>query len=539
MIGGWAAFLLLTSACAGPITEGPGAPQPRENPTTRQVTVLYVADLHAQLESHHEVFHRGDADERTVLAGGFARLATAIEEVRAERGHDVLLIDGGDTIQGSGVAAFTEGAAVVPALAPLGIDVGVPGNWEVAYGPDALRQRARELGHPLVASNLRDATTGERELAPVVVREVAGVRVAVVGYTDPDVPRRQPPAYSEGLRYDGPEALPALVTSARAGGAEVVLLTSHIGLPKALALTPSVPGIDVHLSADTHERTYQPIDVGGTWVVEPGAFGSFLGRLDLWVRDGKVVDRRWELIEVTAERFAEHPATRRAVDAALAAHRARLDAVVGKTAVPLMRHDVVETSLDAVLADALREATGTEAALSNGFRFGSPIQPGPIRESDLWNVYPVVSRLKTGLVTGRQLREFWERELENVFAADPAKQFGGWVPRPSGMTVQFEVDAAKGHRVRHLSIAGQPVEDDRLYAITACDREGDAPDTLCRIPHARDVKVLDVDAHEAVRRYLRRHDPLVAPLPGRVVALDRPGPMPSQVPALEAARRQP
>jgi 2',3'-cyclic-nucleotide 2'-phosphodiesterase (5'-nucleotidase family) len=503
------------------------------------VTVLYVADLHAQLESHPEVFDRGGPEERTVLAGGFARLATAIEEIRAERGDGVLVVDGGDTLQGSGAGALTEGAAVVGALAPLGIDVGVPGNWEVAYGPGALRRRARELGHPLIASNLRDGATGEREFPPLVVREVAGVRVAVVGFTDPDVPRRQPPAYSEGLRYDGPEALPALVAGARADGAEIVLLTSHVGLPKALALTPSVPGVDVHLSADTHERTVRPIDVGGTWVVEPGAFGSFLGRLDLWVRDGKVVDRRWELIEVTAERFAEHPATRRAVDAALAPHRARLDAPVGQTAVPLLRYDVVETSLDAVLADALRETTGTEVALSNGFRFGSPILPGPIRESDLWNVYPVVSRLKTGRVSGRQLRDFWERELENVFAADPTRKFGGWVPRPSGMTVRFEVDAPRGHRVRELTIGGQPVEDDRLYAITACDREGDAPDTLCRIPHARDVLVLDVDAHEAVRRYLRRHDPVVAPPPGRVVALDRPGPMPSQVPALAPTRREP
>lgn len=509
---------VLVTACSA----GGSAPTPTTPQAARQtITILHVADLHAQLEPHLELFFH-DGKDRIELAGGFARVAAAIRHERAARGANVLVLDGGDTIQGSGAAALTKGAAVVGPLTALGIDVALPGNWEVVYGAETLRTRARELPYPMIAANIRDAKTGERLFPPYAIREVGGVRVGILGYTDPDVPRRQPPTYSAGLTYDGPEELPALARELREKhGAAVVILMSHIGLSKAVALTPSVPGIDIHLSADTHERTYKPIDVGGTLVVEPGAFGSFLGRFELTVEGGRVVDRRWELVELTAAKFPEAADVREHVTRALAPHRQDLDAVVGQVAGTLARYDVVETSLDAVLADALRDATGTEIALSNGFRFGSPITEGPVRQADLWNVYPVVTRLKIGTVTGRQLREFWERELENVFSVDATKRFGGWLPRPSGMTVRFRAGAPAGQRLIELRVGGVPLEDAREYTITACEREGDAPDMLCRMPKVKGTRVMDIDAHEAVRRYLRR-GPVTPPKERRVEAVDLP-----------------
>lgn len=491
---------------------------------TSKLTVLFVADLHGQLEPHPELFWN-EKGERVEAAGGFARIAAAIEAIRREQGRDsVLVIDGGDTIQGSGVAALTEGAAIIPALNGLGIDVGVPGNWEVVYGTPVLRQRIEEIAHPLIAANVRDTQSGERVFEPYLVREVGGVRVAVVGYTDPEVPLRQPPAYSKGFSYDGPEDLRGLVDEVRTKhGAEVVLLASHIGLAKAVALAGDLPGVDLHLSSDTHERTYEPIERHGTWIVEPGAFGSFLGRLDLEVRDGRITDRRWELIELTASRFPEEaPEVRTRVDESLAPLKDRLDHVIGHTEAPLARYAITETTLDNLLSDALREATGTDIALSNGFRFGTPILPGPITQFDLWNAYPIVTPLKTGVVTGRQLLDFWERELENVFATNPAKRFGGWLPRPSGMEVTFEAGAPAGERVREIRVGGEPLELDRRYSITACEREGDLPDTVCRIPNVLDPRVLDFDAHDAVRRYLAKRERIHAPLEGRVRGVDLP-----------------
>lgn len=487
-----------------------------------QVTVLYVADLHAQLREHPELFWNGGR-ERTELAGGFARVAAAIAQIRAERGGEVLVLDAGDTIQGSGAAALTEGRALVEPLNLLGLDAAIPGNWEVVYGAKALRARAGELNYPLFAANLRDSATGNRVFPPRFVKEVAGVKVAVVGYTDPDVPLRQPPGYSAGLRYDTDAELQTLVKDAREqDGADVVLLMSHIGLAKAVDLAGKVKGVDAHLSGDTHERTYEPIEQSGSWVVEPGAFGSFLGRLDLWVEDGRVVDRRWELIELTASRFPEDPTVKAAVEKALAPLDARLGSVVGQTTAQLARYAVVENPLDNLLADAIRAAGGTQIALSNGFRFGTPWLPGPVTEADLWNVYPIVNLLKTGKVKGSQLRAFFEQELENVFAKEPARRFGGWLPRPSGLTLEFNAFAEKGKRIVSLQVGGQPVRDDETYTVTACEREGDAPDTLCRIPHVQDARVLDVDAHEAVRRYLKAAPRMSGELDGRAVGLDLP-----------------
>ncbi|HLV59769.1 MAG TPA: bifunctional metallophosphatase/5'-nucleotidase [Fredinandcohnia sp.] len=513
---------LLSTACRGDPLGGQAA-----QPSTRHVTILFAADLHAQLEEHDELFWHGE--ERIERAGGFARLAKAIRQIRAERGGAVLAIDGGDTIQGSAAAAWTEGRAVVPALNAVGFDLGIPGNWEVVYGPGTLRARAAEIRHPLVAANLHDAVTGERLFSPWVIREVGGVRIGVIGYTDPDVPLRQPPAYSEGLAYRGPEELSALAAEVREAGAEVVLLVSHIGLARALALTEEVEGIDVHLSSDTHERTYTPIDRKGVWVVEPGAFGSFLGRLDLWVREGEIVDRRWELVELTARRFDEDEEVKAIVEQSLAPLRDRLDRPVGRTEVPLTRYSVLETNLDNFLADALRAVAGTDIALSNGFRFGTPTGPGTLHEEDLWTFYPISTPLLVGEVTGAQLLAFWEQEIENALSPDYRKRFGGWLPRPSGMTVRFEAEAPYGRRVREIRVHGEPLDPARTYTVAACLREGDAPDTLCRIRGAKNVRRLEIDAHEAVRRFLARN-PFVRPqLEGRVVAEDLPRVLRSQI----------
>jgi sulfur-oxidizing protein SoxB len=494
----------------------------------RTVTIAYFADIHGQLEEHPELFWNGGREE-IATAGGAARIAAVIERWRKERPGQLLFFDAGDTFQGSGPAAWTQGAVVSPVLNALGLDLGLPGNWEVVYGPAALRARARELRHPLIAANVFDQTTGERLFAPYKIEDRNGVRVAIVGYTDPDVPRRQPPSYSAGLRYAGVDVLQPLIDEIRSGNkADIVLLLTHIGLPKAVRLAEMLKGVDVVLSGDTHERTYQPIVRGQTWIVEPGSFGSFLGRLDLAVENGRLVDRRWQLVELRSSQFPEDPKVKKMVNTALAPYRERLDRVIGHTKTPLMRYAVVETSLDGVLADAIREAAGADIALSNGFRFAGPVTPGPIREGDLWNFYPVVTSLKVGQVTGRQLREFWEREIENVFSKDPNRLFGGWLPRPSGMNLTFDSSASPGRRVREVLINGRPLADDAVYTVAACDREGDPPDMVCQIPHVQNVKVLALDAHEAVRRYLAAHDPVESSAPGRVVAVDLPSVLRSQ-----------
>lgn len=506
-----------------------GAEDHPDNTHAKTVSLVYLADLHGQLEEHPELFWSNGQEHLVERAGGLARIAAAVKQLRQERPGAVLFMDAGDTIQGSAVAAWSEGRSVVEAVNALGLDLGLPGNWEVVYGAQVMKQRLAEFTYPWIAANLFDAASGKRLLPPYLVREVNGVRIGVLGYTDPDVPKRQPPSYSAGLRYTGEEVLPDLVKELREEQrSDVVVLLTHIGLPKAVRLAERIRGVDFVLSGDTHERTYEPIVRGNTWIVEPGSFGSFLGRLDVTVKEGRIVSRRWDLIELRGDRFPEDPAVQQRVAKAVEPQRTRLRRVLGTTSAPLMRYAVVQTTLDDLLADSLREAAGTEIALSNGFRFAAPTLAGAITEADLWNWYPITTKVKVGRVTGRQLRQFWEREIENVFSRDPEKLFGGWLPRPSGMTVRFRVQAPMGQRVQELLIDGEPVEDDREYTLAACEREGDAPDTLCRIRHVAEPRVLKIDAHEAVRAYLERHSPVAPRETPRVVADDLPGVLRSQ-----------
>ncbi len=517
-------FVLVAAACTATFTRRPHAGR-------RQVTVLYVADLHAQLEPHPELLWDGIGKERLVTAGGFARLAKAIRRIRQERNGDLLVLDAGDTFQGSGAAARSRGEVMLRPLNAIGFDAAVPGNWEVVYGASRMRALAAKLDYPYVAANMRGEDDGQRLFRPWFVKSVGGIKVAVVGFTDPDVPLRQPPSYSAGISYEQDDILPGVIAELReVEKPDVVLLLSHVGLHKAEEITRRMDGIDVHLSGDTHERTYEPIVHEGRWTVEPGAFGSFLGRLDLWVENGRIVEKRWELIELTADGFPEDATVATLVEESLAAFRREMSEPVGRIDHPLMRYEVIETSMDRVIADAVREAAGTDIALSNGFRFSPPIVTGPVTRGDVWNALPVNSRLMAGEVTGKQLREFFEREIENVLSPEPQKRFGGWLPRPSGITLRFRAGAPRGRRITEMRVGGALVEDERFYSVAACEREGDAPDTLCRIPHVRNPRVLDIDVHQAVSRYLARDGAVAKSLGGgrRVAAEDLTSPLRSQ-----------
>ncbi len=473
----------------------------------RRVSLVYINDVHAQLEPHPELFWYGDQEEYVRDAGGLSRIATVFNRLRDERPGELLFIDGGDTIQGSGPAAWTEGKVVVEPTNALGLDVGIPGNWSVAYGEDAWRALTAEFKHPIIAANMRDEETGELLFAPYLVKEINGVRVGIIGFTEPDIPTRQPPHLSEGLAFDAQQVLPPLVAELREEHkVDLVVLATHIGLPKAIGLADTIEGVDVVLSADTHERTYEPIVRGDTWVVEAGAFGSFVGILDVHLDEkDEIVHRAWRLIELRPELFPEDPEVKAIVDVALAPHRERMNRVIGHTDVWLARYEVLNTSLDGLIADAFREASGADVALSNGYRFAPPTAPGPITVADLWNWLPIPLELKRGEATGAQLRDYWERELQNVLADDPAQLFGGWLPRVAGMTVDFLRHAPAGARVQQVYVDGVPVEDDGRYVLVAGHRPGAPADAVHRVRSCHSVELLGLTSHDAVEDYLQRH----------------------------------
>lgn len=503
----------------------------------KHVTLLHIADTHAQLESHPE--YMPGEDPEIVTLGGYARLRTAFDKERAAARGAVFVADGGDTFQGSGPAAWSEGEVVLGPFNALGVDVCVPGNWEVVYGPQRFLNLMERVSCSVVAYNFHAKSNGQRLFAPMKTIERDGVRVTFVGIADPTTTERQPPEQVQGLDSTRMDGLRAFVQAARnSEKPDLVVAVTHTGLTVSRQIAKEIPELDVILSGHTHERTDHAVVEGDVIVVEPGSLGSFYGRLEVTLgADGNVAQHAFELVPVRASEFAEAPAVKRAVDAALAPHRARANEVVAHTETTLMRYDVLETTTDDFVTDAVREISGADIGLSNGFRYAPPVTPGQLTVGDLWNMLPLDARMKKGWVTGKELRGYLERELELVFSKDPWKLSGGWGVRASGMTFAFDARGEPGKRVRELRVAGNLVEDEKHYSIGGCERAGEPMDMICRFKGARDVEVLPVTVHQALRQYVAKHPHIALKREGRAVARDLPPRVFSQDKLLQEAAK--
>jgi len=495
----------------------------------RHVTILHTADIHAQLDIHDEFFweNGGPVFRRR---GGFATLRTMINILRRQNPGNTLLVDGGDCFHGSAVASLSEGRAIVPLINALAYDLVLPGNWEVVYGKETMIADLNGYSAAKVCTNMFHAgATGARIFPPYQTFDVGGLKLGFVGYNDPFTPTRQSPAYSEGIRFTHPrEDLADHVKTLREReGCILVFALAHMGLTQQLDLASQsyARGVDYILGADTHERIREPLAGKYARVTEPGAFASFVGKLDLVVEDGRLKEHTYALLDVDPERYPEDPEMRAMVAAAKAPYRGELDRVVGKTTTPLMRYYVIETPMDNLITDALLWKFQTDFAVSNGFRFCPPLVPPPggdvpVTNEYLWSMLPVDSVLKTGVVTGRQIRDWLENELENAFAKDPAKRFGGWLVRFKGLNVVFTIGNDKGSRVRDVKNNGMPLEVNRRYTVLGCEREGDPDTVICRLQNVADARRLDVSVHDVLREFLATHSPVAPRIEGRAVATD-------------------
>jgi S-sulfosulfanyl-L-cysteine sulfohydrolase len=487
----------------------------------RQVRFLHLADMHAQLDTHWE--YLPEDPEHLHRMGGFARIKTALDRERASAPGATFTLDGGDTFQGSAVAAWTQGEAVVGPLNALGIDAGTPGNWEPVYGPQNFRKLMSEVNYKVICYNFHETATGKRVFAPSVILERDGVRVAFVGATDPTTTVRQSPAQVAGLDSTRMTGLRNFVQELkRREHPDLVVLLDHTGLAPSVQLAHDIPEFDIVLSGHTHERVYKPILVGKTIVVEPGSMGSFIGELDVTLGAGKISDYRYRLIGIDESRYDENSQVKALIEENKRPFQERLSKVLGATRTTLMRYDVLETTLDNLVDDAVREVTHTDIAFTNGFRFSPPLAPGPITEADLWNFLPLDARLKSGHVTGAQLRAYLEHEMELVYAKDPRALSGGWGVRPSGMTILFTAGAPEGRRVKDVEIGGKPLRPEATYTIGGCEQEGEALDRICRLSGVSDARFVGGTAHDAFRAYLKAHSPVAPKREGRVRATDLP-----------------
>jgi S-sulfosulfanyl-L-cysteine sulfohydrolase len=507
----------------------------------QRVTILQSTDVHCQLHPHDEMFWENDQMVfRTT--GGYAHLATFFRQMRLNN-PNTFIIDTGDMFQGSQLSVETTGKAIQPILNAIGYDLYLPGNWEVVYYKKAMQQLLGGLSAPKICANMYhdigDGRKGELIFPPYYTWSAAGIKIGFVGYTDPLVPIRQSPAYSKGIIYTKPEEnLEHYVSVLREQEqCNMVILLSHLGLSQQIALSNSnaCKGVDYIFGGDTHERVRTPIHGKYSKVVEPGAFGSFVGKLDLIVENGEIINERYDLIEINSKSYAPDNIVESTIQKNEGTFKEKMNQLVGYSKVPLYRYFVVENTIDTLIIDALKWKVGTDIVLSNGFRFCPPNNTRdntgniPITEGYLFDMLPVDAQVRTGKVSGAQIIAWLEKELNNVFATDATQRIGGWMVKFKGMKVEFKAFVEFGKRVQSVLINDVPLNNDTLYSVCACEREGDPPDMLCRMTDVTDARNTNYSLHRVLKDYLKVNSP-VAPLPEmNAVILDASKDMLSQV----------
>jgi len=490
----------------------------RSKMDTVSITILQTADIHGQLDSHTELF-REDGQIVFKERGGLAHIKNLFDDERAKNPERTIIVDGGDLIQGSGYAALSEGTIFPEIVRNMGYDLLIPGNWEVVYGKDKMIQVLEDYRTPVIVQNMMHEQSEENLFPSYWIKEIEGIRLGFIGINDPDVPVRQNPSFSKGIHFTGidRQTEDLISTIKQEQNLDVLFLITHLGIFKQVDLASQeiAKEADYILGNDTHERIRKPIEGKYAKVTEPGAFGSFVGKLTLHFVDGKLAGDDYELMDVDPGKYPADKHIQDLVEKAKKPYAGHLETVIGYTSVPLYRYLTAETPVDNMITDAMRWKTGVDIAISNGFRFGNPIvpqagKPAPITRANLWNLLPVNEAVKTGVANGKQIREWLEKEMHNVFAQTPMERFGGWLVRYSGMKVEFDSQAPKGKRIISITVNDEPLQDDRDYSISACVRPGDPLDNLCRMRDVREVEVKDYTVHDAVEEYLKNHSP-VAP----------------------------
>lgn len=505
------------------------------------VSLLQTTDVHCQLHPHDELFwENGKSVFRKT--GGYANLATYFDMAR-KKNPNTFIIDTGDMFQGSELSVKTTGKALQPILNALNYNLYIPGNWEVVYYKANMLKLMGGLNAPKICSNmyhdLGEKKKGELIFPPYYTWNTAGIKIGFVSYTDPLVPIRQSPAYSKGIIYSFPEENLAYYVNVlrQQEQCDFVILLSHLGLSQQIALAnhPACEGVDYIFGGDTHERVRKPIQCIYSKVVEPGAFGSFVGRLDLIVENGKIIKEDYTLDEVDANRYKPKPS----VELLIAKHeqpfKKDITKVVGYSTIPLYRYFVVENTIDTLIIEALMWKVKPDIVLSNGFRFCPPnTTPDvtvniPITEGYIYDMLPVDSTVRTAKVSGKQLHEWLEKELNNVFAKDASNRLGGWVVKFKGMKVEFKAFEKMGKRVKSVIVNGESLDANKMYVVSACEREGDPDTMLCRIPDVKEGTNTPFTLHQVMKDYLAANSP-VTPIPeGNAIILDAPVTLLTQV----------
>ncbi len=439
--------------------------------------------------------------------GGMDRVATLVKAIRAERPGKCLLLDGGDTWQGSWTALQTGGQDMVDCMNMLGTDA-MTAHWEFTYGEDRVNELIEKLKFPFLAGNVINTEWEEPVFKAFEIFERGGVKVAVIGqafpYTPVANPRYKIPNWSFGIRE---KMMQKHVEDARAAGAELVVMLSHNGFDVDRKMARRVKGIDVILSGHTHDALPDVVKVGKTIIVSSGCSGKFVSRLDVEVKDGRMVDYSYKLMPVFSDVITPDPEMAAFIRKVREPYLKDITEKLGTTKGALYRRGNINGTFDDLICAALMEKRDAEIALSPGFRWGPSLIPGSdILADDVYSqtaiTYPNAYRTE---MTGKMLKDILEDVCDNLYNPDPYYQQGGDMVRSGGIAYDLHPFKPMGQRIQNLRLSrtGEPIDPAKKYVVAgwASVNEGTQGPPIWEIvkDYIREKKVIDIKPNTDIR----------------------------------------
>ena len=400
--------------------------------------------------------------------GGYAHLATLVKRLRASRPHAVLL-DGGDSWQGSATSLWTQGADMIGAQKLLGVEF-MTAHWEFTYGAERMKRAVNGEIAPIefLAQNVKTVDFEDPVFEPYSLRGVNGVALAIIGQAFPYTPIANPRYLVADWSFGIQESrLQKLVDEVRAKGARAVVLLSHNGMDVDLKLAARVRGIDAILGGHTHDGVPAPVIVGKTLVTNAGCHGKFVGVLDLKVSDQGVTDYRYRLLPVFANLLAEDSAMAAYIAAARSPHRTKLEDTLAVSEGVLYRRGNFNGTWDQLILDALMAEKNAEIAFSPGFRWGTTLLPGEAITFEHVMDQTAITYPHSTLneFTGEQIKAILEDIADNLFNPDPYLQQGGDMVRVGGMSYACEPGQTIGRRISDLRLGDKPIDALKAYKV--------------------------------------------------------------------------
>lgn len=430
----------------------------------KKLTIVQMNDTHANLLEHGDVRYTKDGFSVETL-GGYSRISTMMKKIRGEKPAEVLLLDNGDTLHGTREAIETKGEIMIPYLQALGVDA-MTFHWDSAYSPAHLLSLEPKLGYPILAANVYHRGTKDHYFKPSAIIERNGLRIGVIGVASNIIQKNMPPKFSEGADFtDGIEETKAEVKKLRKEKVDLVVLLSHLGYPQDIALLEKVDDIDLCLSGHTHNRVRKPQQFNGAYIIQSGALASSIGVLKLQVDQGvQKIDHEYVVLDQEIEEDPEM-LVMLDKDKTLAKFREELNQKVGRSKIDLHRGSSFYGTMDFLLLDAIRDATGLPIAFSNGWRYGGAIKAGTLTRRDLYTIVPMDPMIRSVKLSGKEILDLLEDNLESTFSCTPFHQMGGYIKRNSGLRIFFKLENPYRQRIQRVFTEEAEIDPEKVYEV--------------------------------------------------------------------------